>query len=178
VSGLPGACGFEYCERSKCVSLPRASPLARFAPNRNICAGKSISAQAVRCVTGHFRIPPGFLAELHALGIAFVTLGEGIDATTPAGCLQLHVLAAIAEFERNTYRGTRQSRARSRQGRRPARRPTAASGHRGRRRADDRAERARGCEGAARQPRSRLPSAGGAFRKTERRGAGFSPRER
>ena len=38
--------------------------------------------------------------ELHALGIAFVTLAEGIDATTPAGRLQLHVLAAIAEFER------------------------------------------------------------------------------
>jgi DNA invertase Pin-like site-specific DNA recombinase len=40
------------------------------------------------------------LDELHALGIAFVTLAEGIDATTPAGRLQLHVLAAIAEFER------------------------------------------------------------------------------
>jgi putative DNA-invertase from lambdoid prophage Rac len=38
--------------------------------------------------------------ELQALGIAFVSLGEGIDATTPAGRLQLHVLAAIAEFER------------------------------------------------------------------------------
>jgi DNA invertase Pin-like site-specific DNA recombinase len=29
-----------------------------------------------------------------------VSLAEGIDATTPAGRLQLHVLAAIAEFER------------------------------------------------------------------------------
>ncbi len=38
--------------------------------------------------------------ELQALGVAFVSLGEGIDATTPAGRLQLHVLAAIAEFER------------------------------------------------------------------------------
>jgi len=38
--------------------------------------------------------------ELTALGIAFVSLSEGIDATTPAGRLQLHVLAAIAEFER------------------------------------------------------------------------------
>jgi DNA invertase Pin-like site-specific DNA recombinase len=38
--------------------------------------------------------------ELQALGIAFVSLGEGIDATTPAGKLQLHILAAIAEFER------------------------------------------------------------------------------
>ena len=40
------------------------------------------------------------LDELRALGIAFVSLAEGIDATTPAGKLQLHILAAIAEFER------------------------------------------------------------------------------
>ena len=38
--------------------------------------------------------------ELTALGIAFVSLGEGIDCTTPAGKLQLHILAALAEFER------------------------------------------------------------------------------
>jgi DNA invertase Pin-like site-specific DNA recombinase len=38
--------------------------------------------------------------ELMALGIAFVTLAEGIDATTAAGELQLNILAAIAEFER------------------------------------------------------------------------------
>jgi DNA invertase Pin-like site-specific DNA recombinase len=40
------------------------------------------------------------LDELQALGIAFVSLAEGIDATTQAGRLQLHVLGAIAEFER------------------------------------------------------------------------------
>jgi DNA invertase Pin-like site-specific DNA recombinase len=38
--------------------------------------------------------------ELQALGVAFVSLAEAIDATTPAGRLQLHVLGAIAEFER------------------------------------------------------------------------------
>src|SRR5436309_13843224 len=32
------------------------------------------------------------LEELTALGIAFVSLNEGIDATTPAGKLQLHIL--------------------------------------------------------------------------------------
>jgi DNA invertase Pin-like site-specific DNA recombinase len=40
------------------------------------------------------------LDEFQALGIAFVSLGEGIDATTPAGKLQMHILGAIAEFER------------------------------------------------------------------------------
>ena len=40
------------------------------------------------------------LDELSALGVAFVSLQEGIDATTPAGRLQLHILGAIAEFER------------------------------------------------------------------------------
>jgi DNA invertase Pin-like site-specific DNA recombinase len=40
------------------------------------------------------------LEELQALGISFVSLAEGIDATTPAGKLQMHILAAIAEFER------------------------------------------------------------------------------
>ena len=38
--------------------------------------------------------------DLHALGIAFVSLAEVLDATTPAGKLQMHVLGAIAEFER------------------------------------------------------------------------------
>src|SRR5712671_6385783 len=40
------------------------------------------------------------LEELAALGVAFVSLNEGIDATTPAGKLQMHILGAIAEFER------------------------------------------------------------------------------
>ncbi len=40
------------------------------------------------------------LDELTALGVGFVSLGEGIDTATPAGRLQLHILGAIAEFER------------------------------------------------------------------------------
>jgi DNA invertase Pin-like site-specific DNA recombinase len=40
------------------------------------------------------------IEDLNSLGIAFVSLGEGIDCTTPAGKLQLHILAALAEFER------------------------------------------------------------------------------
>ena len=44
------------------------------------------------------------LDELQALGVAFVSLAEGIDATTPAGKLQMHILGAISEFERGRIR--------------------------------------------------------------------------
>ena len=37
---------------------------------------------------------------LQVVGVSFVSLNEGIDATSPAGRLQLHILAALAEFER------------------------------------------------------------------------------
>lgn len=40
------------------------------------------------------------LEDLQSLGVAFVSLNEGLDATTPAGRLSMHVLGAIAEFER------------------------------------------------------------------------------
>jgi hypothetical protein len=38
--------------------------------------------------------------ELTALGIGFASLGEGIDTQTRSGRLQLHILAALAKFER------------------------------------------------------------------------------
>jgi DNA invertase Pin-like site-specific DNA recombinase len=44
------------------------------------------------------------IAELESLGIAFVSLKEGLDLTTAAGKLQLHILAALASFERERLR--------------------------------------------------------------------------
>src|SRR5260221_2084841 len=38
------------------------------------------------------------LDDLQSLGVAFVSLAEGIDATTPAGKLQMHILGAIADY--------------------------------------------------------------------------------
>ena len=65
------------------------------------------------------------LDDLQALGVAFVSLSEGIDATTPAGRLQLHVLGAIAEFERariaeRVKAGLERARARGKRLGRPA----------------------------------------------------------
>lgn len=42
--------------------------------------------------------------ELEALGVDLVVLDQSIDTTTPSGRLLFHVLAAIAEFERDLIR--------------------------------------------------------------------------
>ena len=42
--------------------------------------------------------------ELEALGVDLVVLDQAIDTTTPSGRLLFHVLAAIAEFERDLIR--------------------------------------------------------------------------
>ena len=67
------------------------------------------------------------LADLEALGLAFISLRDNLDFTTPSGKLQFHVLAAVAEFERSliservragmraaTKRGKRSGRPRTR----------------------------------------------------------------
>ena len=41
------------------------------------------------------------IEELQSVGVGLVTLGEVIDTTTPAGRLQLHVLSALSQFERD-----------------------------------------------------------------------------
>jgi DNA invertase Pin-like site-specific DNA recombinase len=40
------------------------------------------------------------LAELEALGVAFVSLRDNLDLSTPAGRMLFHVIGAMAEFER------------------------------------------------------------------------------
>ena len=70
------------------------------------------------------------LEDLHALGVLFASLNEGIDATTPAGRLQMHMLAALSEFERGRIQervraGLARARANGRRIGRPGHRVTA-----------------------------------------------------
>jgi DNA invertase Pin-like site-specific DNA recombinase len=63
-------------------------------------------------------------AELEALGVDLVVTDQNVDTTTPAGKLLFHVLAAIAEFERDLIRerviaGIRRARAQGRHVGRP-----------------------------------------------------------
>jgi DNA invertase Pin-like site-specific DNA recombinase len=66
------------------------------------------------------------IADLGRRGVDLVVLGQGIDTSTPGGKLMFHVLASIAEFERDliaerTREGLRAARARGRVGgRRPS----------------------------------------------------------
>jgi DNA invertase Pin-like site-specific DNA recombinase len=44
------------------------------------------------------------LAELEAIGIAFVSLTDNLDLSTPSGRLMFQVIAAMSEFERELIR--------------------------------------------------------------------------
>jgi DNA invertase Pin-like site-specific DNA recombinase len=44
------------------------------------------------------------LAELNAVGCAFVALRDNLDLSTPAGTLMFHIIGAMAEFERELIR--------------------------------------------------------------------------
>jgi DNA invertase Pin-like site-specific DNA recombinase len=66
------------------------------------------------------------IADLEALGVAFISLQDNLDLSTPSGRLMFHIIAAMAQFERSLIQervraGMRNARAKGRQiGRRRA----------------------------------------------------------
>jgi DNA invertase Pin-like site-specific DNA recombinase len=66
------------------------------------------------------------IADLEALGIAFISLQDNLDLSTPSGRLMFHIIAAMAQFERSLIQervraGMRNAQAKGRQiGRRKA----------------------------------------------------------
>lgn len=68
------------------------------------------------------------LDDLGALGVAFVSVGDQVDLTTPSGRFMTHMLGAFAEFERalireRTMAGLAHARRKGRRLGRPKRRP-------------------------------------------------------
>jgi DNA invertase Pin-like site-specific DNA recombinase len=66
------------------------------------------------------------IAELGALGVAFVSLRDNLDLSTPSGRLMFQIIGAMAEFERSLIQervraGLRNARAKGRQLGRPRR---------------------------------------------------------
>jgi DNA invertase Pin-like site-specific DNA recombinase len=64
------------------------------------------------------------LAELAALGVAFISLRDNLDLSTPSGRLMFQIIGAMAEFERALIQervraGLRNARAKGRQLGRP-----------------------------------------------------------
>ena len=66
------------------------------------------------------------LAEWESLGVAFISLRDNLDLTTPSGKLMFHVIGAMAEFERcliqeRVKAGLAQAKKEGRHGGRPKR---------------------------------------------------------
>jgi DNA invertase Pin-like site-specific DNA recombinase len=66
------------------------------------------------------------LAEFESLGVAFVSLQDNLDLSTPSGCLMFQIVGAMAEFERSLIvervkAGMRNARAKGKRVGRPPR---------------------------------------------------------
>jgi len=68
------------------------------------------------------------IAEFESLGVQFVSLRDNLDLTTPSGRLMVHILGAMAEFEKSLIQervcaGLRNARAKGKRLGRPKMRP-------------------------------------------------------
>jgi hypothetical protein len=89
--------GTSPCSAASGTSSPRARVLSHPSTLRE-CSSYlvSIALPEIPCTTAFSHSP----WARRGSSVACVSLNEGIDATTPAGKLQMHILGAIAEFER------------------------------------------------------------------------------
>jgi DNA invertase Pin-like site-specific DNA recombinase len=102
----------EYCHHrgweitGEFVDHASGSKESRPALNELLIAGKRRKFDVLLCwkldrVGRSLRHLVNLLAELEALGIAFASLSDNVDLTTPAGRLMFQVIGAMAEFERS-----------------------------------------------------------------------------
>ena len=125
----------EYVDQGVSGSKDRRPALDRLVRDATRCRFDVLVCWRLDRLGRNLRHLVTLLDELHAVGVSFVSLGEGIDCTTPAGRLQLHVLAALAEFERariaeRVRAGLAQARKRGTRLGRPARRISGTDLHR------------------------------------------------
>ena len=102
--GARGWTAVEYVDRGVSGAKDRRPALDQLLADGQAAAVRCAGLLAARSARAHLKHLITLLDELQALGVAFVSLAEGIDATTPAGKLQMHILGAIAEFERERIR--------------------------------------------------------------------------
>ena len=90
----------EYVDRGVSGSKDRRPALDRLVRDAKRCRFNVLVVWRLDRLGRNLRHLVSLIDDMQHIGVAFVSLGEGIDCTTPAGRLQLHVLAALAEFER------------------------------------------------------------------------------